>query len=412
MRVRNGGGVFAVMIEASISSGPVRPQPALPGEAPAGLPLAAERILIVMHDFAGGGTERVAIRLANQWARMGRTVRIFCGCETGPARHLIDPGVSVEIARPSLPRALLSRIHLGRALAEAAERFGPDVVFGPGNFHILALAAFAMLDRSGAAIFCKISNPLGQAERGGLGGWLQRSVVRAMTARIDGLVAMSPALREEAARLVGPDRVVTRWEPILDAGAQPRPDADRDPTLIVAAGRLEPQKNFALAIEAMAHLGRWTDARLVILGEGSERPRLARLIRQLGLQERVLLLGHVQDPKAWLARGACFLMTSRYEGYPAALVEALACGLPAIVTPCSPALREIMPHEGGSRIVESDAGALACALGGLLRRPRPQPVDALLLARHDEARAAASYLDLLDRGFYAMPGKKRFTRAA
>ncbi len=79
------------------------------------------RILIVLHDFSGGGTERVAIRLANQWARMGRAVRIFCGTEAGPLRGLVDDAVSVEQADPVLPRARFSRIRLGIALARAAE---------------------------------------------------------------------------------------------------------------------------------------------------------------------------------------------------------------------------------------------------------------------------------------------------
>jgi glycosyltransferase involved in cell wall biosynthesis len=359
---------------------------------------AAQRILIVLHDFSGGGTERVAIRLANQWARMGRTVRIFCGCEAGPLRSLVGPDIIVEVANPVLPRARLSRVRLGLALVEAASRFRPDTVFGPGNFHLLPLATFAARDRSGAAIFCKISNPLDRPDRRGANRWIRHRVLKALTCKIDGLVAMSPALRAEAEALIGADRVAARWEPIFDAEPRCREETARDPTLIVAAGRLEPQKNFALAIEAMSHLVRWTDAHLVILGDGSERAQLTRQIERLGLHERVRLLGHVPNTESWLSRASCFLMTSRYEGYPAALVEALANGLPAVVTPCSPALSEIMPRAGLGAVVTPDAGAIACALQGMLRQPRQQSLDPLLRARHDEARAAASYLDLMDRG--------------
>lgn len=364
---------------------------------PAAGPCAADRILIVLHDFSGGGTERVAIRLANQWARLGRTVRIFCGHEDGPLRAMVDPRVGVEIADPPLPRAFLSRVRLGLALANAADRFGPDVVVGPGNFHLLVLAVFNWRDRSGAATICKISNPLDRTNGRGASGWVRRRILNALTADVDALVAMSPALRAEAAELLGPGRVAARWEPIFDAGTRLQPEAQRDPTLVLAAGRLEPQKNFALAIEAMAHLSRWTDARLVILGDGSERGRLSRQIERLGLHERVRLLGHVSDIKPWLAQASCFLMTSRYEGYPAALVEALANGLPAVVTPCSSALSEILPSAGMYATVPADAGSIAYVLQRMLRQPRQQSINPLLLARHDEARAAASYLDLMDR---------------
>lgn len=383
------------MLDVSVSDLSPRLTPVpLPVENPG----PARRILIVLHDFSGGGTERVAIRLANQWARMGRTVRIFCGTEAGPLRRLVDPAVSVEQADPILPRARFSRVRLGIALARASERFHADAVFAPGNFHFLAMAAFGWTDRSGAATLCKISNPLVRRDRRRLNGRIRRGVMRLLTARIDTMVAMSPALRAEAATQIDGDRVAARWEPLI-APAHKQADGrpERDPSLIVATGRLEPQKNFALAIEAMGHLSRWTDARLVILGDGSERAHLTRMIERMGLQGRVTLAGHVGDVTPWLDRASCFLMTSHYEGYPASLVEALARGVPAVITPCSPALSEILPRDGLGSVSAPDAGAIACAVQTVLRRQRLQSVDPMLLARHDEERAAASYLDLIDR---------------
>lgn len=383
------------MLEVSVSHSP--PKVGLDPYS-AKEPCPAHRILIVLHDFSGGGTERVAIRLANQWARTGRAVRIFCGTEAGPLRALVDEQVRVEQADPVLSRSLFSRVRLGFALAAAADRFRPAAVFAPGNFHLLVMAVFGLRDRSGAATLCKISNPLMRNNRPGATGWLRRSAMRLLTRHIDALVAMSPALRAEAALLIDADRVSARWEPLIPAAcATARERPERDPGLIVAAGRLEPQKNFELAIEAMGHLSRWSDARLVILGDGSERMRLARMIDRLGLHERIRLLGHVRDVTPWLERAACFLMTSRYEGYPASLVEALAGGVPVVVTPCSPALAEIMPRDCLSSISAPDSGAIACALQTVLRGQRLQAVDPMLLARHDEARAAASYLDLIDR---------------
>ena len=395
MRVCNGGYVFSAMLEVPISNLSFRAAPEILRLEESG---PAAHILIVLHDFSGGGTERVAIRLANQWARMGRAVRIFCGTEAGPLRGLVGDRVVVEQADPPLPRGPLSRVRLGLALAAAAGRFRPDAVFAPGNFHLLAMAAFGLRDRSGAATLCKISNPLMRSDRRGPSGWLRRGVMRFLAGRIDCLVAMSPALRAEAAAMIPADRVAARWEPLIPAAcATPNLRPERDPSLIVAAGRLEPQKNFALAIQAMAHLSRWTDARLVILGDGSERAHLTHLIDELGLHGRVTLEGHVPDITPWLERAACYLMTSRYEGYPASLVEAIASNVPTVVTPCSPALSEILPQGGLGSVTAPEAGAIACALQTVLRGRRAQPVDPMLLARHDEERAAASYLDLIDR---------------
>lgn len=368
-------------------------EPGLLADAPAG---RAERILIVLHDFSGGGTERVAIRLGNEWARAGRTVRIFCGEANGPVRAMVDGRVVVEQADPPLPRGPLSRIRLGFALARAAARFEPDAIFAPGNFHMLVLAAFSLRARSRAKTFCKISNPLVRADRRGPTAWMRRRALKAMTARIDALIAMSPALRAEATGLLEEQRVFAQWEPIFAADTDMNEGIRREPDLIVAVGRLEPQKNFALAIEAMAHLARWTDARLVILGEGRERAQLTYLIERLGLNQRVMLPGHVGDIKPWLRRASCFLMTSRYEGYPASLVEALVCGAPVVITPCSPALDDILPHGSTAMIVRPDAGAIAAAVWDMLRRSFGPAAAPLLLARHDEARAAASYLAMMD----------------
>ena len=246
MRVCNGRYVSLAMLELPVSDLWFPHAQELHPTDAAG---PARRILIVLHDFAGGGTERVAIRLANQWAGMGRAVRIFCGTEAGPLRGLVDARVHVEQSDPVLPRGLFSRVHLGFALAGAADRFRPDAVFGPGNFHMLALAAFGLRDRSGAVTLCKISNPLMRSDRPGATGWLRRRAMHWLTFGIDQLVAMSPALRIEAALLIDADRVSARWEPLIPpacatAGEWP----ERDPSMIVAAGRLEPQKNFRLAI--------------------------------------------------------------------------------------------------------------------------------------------------------------------
>ena len=186
MRVCNGYYVFAVM-DAPLGN-PSFPT-ASDWRAEDDAPGPAHRILVVLHDFSGGGTERVAIRLANQWARMGREVRIFCGTEAGPLRSLVEAQVFVEQADPILPRSLFSRIRLGFALAAAADRFQPDAVFAPGNFHLLAMAAFGLRDRSGAATLCKISNPLMHHGRPGVTGWAQVNGLRGETDTIEKMQA-------------------------------------------------------------------------------------------------------------------------------------------------------------------------------------------------------------------------------
>ena len=109
------------------------------------------RIVLVLHDFSGGGSELVAIRLAGIWAAH-RHVEIVAGSSAGPARERVAPGMKVHDL--GMPRAPGSRRRLGHALANMVDAH--DIVVGPGNFHIPVLAG---LRRSPATVVCKLSNP-------------------------------------------------------------------------------------------------------------------------------------------------------------------------------------------------------------------------------------------------------------
>lgn len=131
------------------------------------IPAQAGHIAIVMHDFSTGGSERIAIRLANQWVRSGRRVTILCGAIDGPASALIAPEVVIITVWPEIPRSAISRVMLGLAFADCIAVLRPDLIFAPGNFHIPVAAALAFrLGANRPALVCKLSNPLGIQEKG------------------------------------------------------------------------------------------------------------------------------------------------------------------------------------------------------------------------------------------------------
>ncbi len=358
----------------------------------------ASHIAIILHDFSTGGSERIAIRLANQWVRTGRKVTILCGVSTGPARAHLDPAVSVVGVWPEIRRSLLSRIVLGRALAECIALLEPDLIFVPGNFHIPVIAVLArLLGPRRPAIVCKLSNPLRRTGRPAPLQALFGMVVRRMLRPVDGIVAMAAALAEEARIVLKRSDIRLIHEPNIDAAHRPPRDIGlRDGRTIVCAGRLVPQKNFELAIQAFARIDRRLDARLLILGDGERRLSLETLVDRLGLNHRVQFAGHVPDIRPTLARASLFLLSSRYEGYPAVLIEALAAGVPVVATDCSPALAEIISEPAFGRIVEADPVDMAAALEAILRVHRP-PIDAgRLMERHRADGVATRYLALFD----------------
>jgi glycosyltransferase involved in cell wall biosynthesis len=109
---------------------------------------------------------------------------------------------------------------------------------------------------------------------------------------------------------------------------------------ILGIGRLAPNKNFRLLIEAYRASG--VSERLVILGDGSERAALERLVARLGLDGRVILAGYVQNPYPIIKAARLFVSSSNAEGFPNALIEAMSLGCPVVATDCDTGPMEIL----------------------------------------------------------------------
>jgi glycosyltransferase involved in cell wall biosynthesis len=149
-------------------------------------------------------------------------------------------------------------------------------------------------------------------------------------------------------------------EPIAEP-AVPRP-------LIVACGRLAPQKGYLDLLEAMAQVRRSVDAHLWILGEGPQREALEKKIGELHLDRVVRLLGFQQNPYAYMAAADVYVLSSLYEGFGNVLVEAMATGRPVVSTDCPSGPREIITDgQNGLLVPPSDPAALAGALLQMLK---------------------------------------------
>ncbi|MBV8971471.1 MAG: glycosyltransferase [Sphingomonadaceae bacterium] len=351
----------------------------------------AAHIALVLHDFSGGGSERIAIRLAQRWQAAGRRVTLVAGTEAGVARPLAE-GLPIVEFRRDLTRSIPDRLRFGRAAAAMLARIAPDVVVSPGNWHVPTFAA-ARAAGLRLPVVAKISNPVRTAERGPPFQRVLNAAFARATAHYAALVAMSPALAAEAEAVLG-RAVATVPEPNLPDDWTPPPPAPRAPRRLVAAGRMMPQKDFPLAFATLAALG--PEWHLDLLGTGRDRARLASRAAAIGVAERVTFHGHVADTAPYLARATAFLCTSRYEGYPAVLVEALAAGTPVVTTPCSPAVPEIVSDTSFGEVAPPDPQALAAAVRAVVGRIPDPALTAARLDRHRIGRSAAAWLELLD----------------
>ena len=227
----------------------------------------------------------------------------------------------------------------------------------------------------------------------------------------DGIVAVSNGVADDLSTFAGipRDRVSTVYNPVVGpdllALAEEPLDhlwfAPEAPPVILAAGRIAPQKDYLTLIRAFFRVSRERRVRLVILGaEGdgcADYMREVRgLVAELGLADDVLFPGYVANPFAYMSRAAVFVLSSVFEGLPGVLIQALACGCPVLSTDCPSGPTEIL-EEGryGPLVPMGDERAMAEAIDKTLDRPLPKHVLRARGAMFSVDKAVDGYLELL-----------------
>jgi len=168
------------------------------------------------------------------------------------------------------------------------------------------------------------------------------------------------------------------------------------PPIILAVGRLHRQKGFDVLLEAFAKARAEVDCRLVILGEGPERAALAAQSERLGLAYDIDMPGFSENPFPLMAQAGAFVLSSRWEGFPNALVEAMACGAPVIATDCPSGPHEIL--DGIAPLVPvDDADALGRALIATLSSPPDTARTQARAQMFSVSAAADQYLTALEQ---------------
>ncbi|PZU06887.1 glycosyltransferase [Sphingomonas sp.] len=355
--------------------------------------MAITSVGIVLHDFALGGTERIAVRLGRAWAEQGVDVRVFCGEDTGPLRSFLGKNIPVLAAEPALPRAQRDRGRLAIAAAEEFARDPVDAVFVPGNYHWPVAHRLTRMARGRRPVVAaQISAAVCKPQRGPVRQRAYDWQMRRLLKKADGLIALSGAARVQVEDIVSGPAVRSIPSPALDDVLPPPTQAEG--RMVMAAGRLVPEKGFGMLIEAFART-RDPDAMLTIVGEGPDEGRLRALIGALNLEDRVTLAGYQPDIRPWLDRARLFVLSSDYEGYPAVMIEALAAGRPVIATDCTPATSELLTSPDRGMVVPVGfAASMAAAIDTMLARPAPDAAQlAVAVDRHRLGHVARLYLD-------------------
>ncbi|MDT9188117.1 glycosyltransferase [Limnospira fusiformis KN01] len=358
-------------------------------------------VALFLRYIGGGGAERVMLNLGRGLIAEGLKVDLVLGKGWGPHLEKVPPEIRIvdlgasgvwgtifalrNYLQESQPKSLLSALHYANEIAVWAKRLGgvsTRVVVSEHNTFSEAIQHTTKLRKILLPLFVRYFYP-----------WA------------DGIVAVSQGAAENLAKSTGlnSDRIQYIYNPVITPELWQKAGETLDhpwfqpgePPVILGVGKLEAQKDFPTLIKAFAKVRQVRQVRLGILGWGPDGDRLKNLIQDHGLGDDAALLGYADNPYPYMANAAVFVLSSRWEGLPTVLIEAMAVGTPVISTNCKSGAAEILA-EGryGSLVPVGDATAMAEAILATIEGNTPT-VNTSWLEQFSQKMATQEYLKIL-----------------
>lgn len=359
----------------------------------------ADRILLVLPSLERGGGERVLLQLARSFLAAGREVHLAVLLGGGPLRGEVpDTAVLHELmGADTATKGFRLAWHAFPKLVSLLRAVEPQAVLSTMTGTNLLTVLACKRAHVGSRLVLREASSLVNAR-----SIFKREAMRWLYRRTDAVIAVSNGVAEDLHGLGVPSdsirviqnpvnqerlRDLARIGPVL-------PGVDDTP-YVIAIGRLTEAKDYPNLLRAYAVSSLRNSHRLVIVGDGEQRANLESLVRDIGLLDRVLFAGAMDNPFGVLARAALLVLSSRWEGYPNVLLEAIALGVPIVATDCPHGPREILGSNRYGRLVSTnDPAALARAMDVELKQPS-FGFEAMLAA-HDPQIIVSNYLVLLD----------------
>jgi glycosyltransferase involved in cell wall biosynthesis len=321
---------------------------------------ARRRVLFVINSLAGGGAERVmATLLANSQSRLSGYDIMLAVLDDGPRAFDLPEWLSI-VQLDCKGGMLRSLVQLDRAIAD----LDPHLTVSFLTRANLVSGTVMTKRRRPWIISERTSTP---AHLGSPGRQLAtKAMMRVVYPRATRVIAVSEGVAAKLARsaAVKPANIDVIPNPVdvaaLEAAARGRSELAFDDPYVIAVGRLVSVKNYRMLVEAFAKSN--LPCRLVIAGDGPERDSLREVAATLGVADRVIMPGWLTNPYPALARAAAFALSSNVEGFPNALVEAMALGVPVVATNCPDGPAEILAGRGVeeiSQLTVAEAGILS-----------------------------------------------------
>jgi glycosyltransferase involved in cell wall biosynthesis len=369
-----------------------------------GKPTKGRPDLSILASFSGeGGVERMVLNLVNAMAERGLQIDLLL-IKTR-SRHLdeIHPAVNrIELGSRHTATSLLP---LTRYLKRTQP---PCLLAAKDRAGRLAVIARALAGASHTRLVMRLGTNLTAAfaHKSRWQLFLRRLPIRLLYPHIDRIIAVSEGVRQDTLAVSGVDQaqVVVARNPVItprliEAAAAPVPHPwldDPEYPVILAAGRLTLQKDFTTLLRAFADLCKQRPCRLIILGDGRQRETLLELSHELGIAEALALPGFTPNPYAYMKRADLFVLSSRWEGSPNVLTEAMALGTPVVSTDCPSGPSELLDQGRIAPLVAvGDWQALSKAMLQVLDNPPDANLLRESVGEYNAHQSAARYLEIM-----------------
>lgn len=360
--------------------------------------------IAILVSFSGqGGVERMIANLARALVCLDIELDILLIKQRGP--HVAALPDNARVIALKSRHSATSVFEVARYLRDEQ----PSAMLAVKHRGILAALKARRLARTDTPISGRLGTTVSAAlaNASSLRRWSWFRAMRRNYRHLHRVIAVSEGVASDIHQITGlesPQLTVIRNPVITDAlmtCAQQQvehPFFDCGEPVIVAAGRLTRQKGFDTLLEAFARLNAVRSARLIILGEGEDRHTLLTQAMELGVAERVDMPGFQSNPWAWMQQSQLFVLSSRWEGSPNSLTEAMALGVPVVSTDCPSGPRELLAAGTVAPLVPMDApDALAEAMTQTLESPPEAESLKNAVAQYHATISASAYLAALLR---------------
>lgn len=305
-----------------------------------------KKIIFVAQTLNRGGAERVVSLLSQEFERMGYEVKIVLFDNKIQYEY---GGEIININTPASSNYFvkLSRIYQRvKRLKKIFQNENPDYIFS-----FMESCNFASI-LTGEKVVVSIRNNPNKKHN-----WYQKILIKSLYKfkNVKKIVAVSKEIENILNKNYSLKNTTTILNSIIiDNDYVIREDLSKYQPYIVSVGRLNKQKNFKMLIEAYSQTTTQEKVKLLIVGEGSERSSLKKLIHDLKLENKVLLIGQKDNVKDYYLQSEVYILSSSFEGFPNVLVEALSNSCACIATNCPTGPNEIITNETNGLLVENE----------------------------------------------------------